>query len=456
MFTLKINQTKFYLKCSSMSLLLLSLSILGFILFFYGIGLWYLACIPLLFLGIFFWYYGVTTTIKAKWSEILQKYSLYVAWTIILAWLVGVLNYFGIDLTTIALWLLILNLLLRAWSYISDYQDGKLVFQIGFYFCIALILIIALALWGWMIFFNVLMMLRVLHLGITAFFIFILGLHKDVEPYLRYVLGVLSLWTIFFIVFDKIKNIYLGLTINSSILIGLFYLIYRILQFTPQSTDKKKDISVRRILAGERITASKKYFNSKTVEILHTFLTTMPGRTKQLLELFNIVLIAILIIYYITHVWDFLTVNHLLYRAVITTFIINVLLLKKIWYNSIIQNLVVYFVINFALYVSLFSYFNGDVGAVVSRWIFRNIFSAAMIFYTHRVPMLAKIFNKTDYIYWIVSCVAAMLWNVILLIYTGLPGQLIFFLVLVYIGLQSMILFYATKYLEKIQIVNRN
>ncbi|MEI6673257.1 MAG: hypothetical protein WCL02_08330 [bacterium] len=94
----------------------------------------------------------------------------------------------------------------------------------------------------------------------------------------------------------------MGLTINSSILIGLFYLIYRILQFTPQSTDKKKDISVRRILAGERITASKKYFNSKTVEILHTFLTTMPGRTKQLLELFNIVLIAILIIYYITHV----------------------------------------------------------------------------------------------------------------------------------------------------------
>lgn len=435
-----------------MSLLFLSLSVLGFILFFYGIGLWYLAFIPLLFLGIFFGYYGITNTIKVKWSEILQKYSLYIAWIIILAGLVGVLNYFGIDLTIIALWLLTLNLLLRIWSYITDYQDGKLVFQLWFYFCIALILLTALALWGRMIFFNVFMMLRVLHLGITAFFIFIIGLYQNIEKHLRYTLSVLSLWTIFFVIFDKIKNIYLGLTINSVILTWLFYLVYRISQFTPKSAEKKKDVSVRRILAGERINVPKTYFTSKTMEILHTFLTAMPGRTKQILELFNIVLIGILIIYYITHVWNFIAVNHMLYRAVIITFITNVLLLKKVWYNSIIQNLVVFFVINFAIYVSLFSYFNGDVGAVVSRWIFRNIFSAAMIFYTHRIPMLAKIFNKTDYIYWIVSCVVAMVINVLLLIYTDLPGQLIFFLVLIYIWLQSMIIFYAAKYLEKIHI----
>jgi uncharacterized membrane protein YhaH (DUF805 family) len=66
--------------------------------------------------------------------------------------------------------------------------------------------------------------------------------------------------------------------------------------------------------------------------------------------------------------------------------------------------------------------------------------------------MLAKIFTKTDYWYWIVSCVAAMVVNVILLIKTQLPGELIFFLVLVYLGLQSMIVFYAAKYLSKISI----
>ncbi len=110
--------------------------------------------------------------------------------------------------------------------------------------------------------------------------------------------------------------------------------------------------------------------------------------------------------------------------------------------------------INFAIYISLFSYFNGDAGAVVTRGIIWNVASAAMIFYAHRVPMLAKIFGKTDYIYRIISCVAAMVVNVILLLYTQLPGELIFFLVLVYVGLQSMIIYYAARYLGKIQTIN--
>ncbi len=436
-----------------MSLILLSFVILGFILFFYGIGLRYLAFVPLLFLGFFFWYYGVTKTITSTGSEILQKYSLYVAWIIIMAWLVGVCNFFGMDITITILSLLALNVVLWIWSYFTNYQDGKTVFQLGFYFSVALLLIVSLALWGWAVFFDVFAMLRVLHLWIVAFFIFLVWQRHEIEKYMRYKLGVLSLGTIFLTSFDQIRNVYLALTVNSIILTGLFTLVYRIFQFTPKSDEAKKNISVRRILAGERITAPKKYFTSKTVEALYYFLTTMPWRTKQVLELFNVILIAILIVYYITHVGNFAVINHLLYRAVIATFTANVLLLKKVWYNSIVQNLVVFLVVNFAIYVSLFSYFNGDVGSVVSRWIIRNIISSSMIFYAHKVPMLAKIFNKVDYTYRIVSCVAAMIVNVVLLVYTQLPGQLIFFLVLVYLGLQSMIIYYAARYLSKIKTI---
>jgi hypothetical protein len=77
-----------------------------------------------------------------------------------------------------------------------------------------------------------------------------------------------------------------------------------------------------------------------------------------------------------------------------------------------------------------------------------------MIFYAHRVPMLAKIFSKTDYMYWIVASVGAMIVNVILLIRTELSGELIFFLVLVYVGVQSMVMYYAAKYLGKIENIN--
>ena len=173
-------------------------------------------------------------------------------------------------------------------------------------------------------------MLRVLHLGVIAFFIFIIGLLGEIEKYMRYKLGVLTIGTIFFVIFDQIPNMYLALTINSAILTGLFYLVSKIFQFTPQSSDKKKDISVRRILAGERMTAPKKVFTSKTVEVLYGFLTAMPGWTKQVLELFNVILIAILIVYYMTHLATFATVNHLLYWVVIGTFVANVFLLKKV------------------------------------------------------------------------------------------------------------------------------
>ncbi|MEI7919158.1 MAG: hypothetical protein WCH65_02905 [bacterium] len=70
-----------------------------------------------------------------------------------------------------------------------------------------------------------------------------------------------------------------------------------------------------------------------------------------------------------------------------------------------------------------------------------------MIFYAHTVPMISKILKKSDYLYWIVASIGAMIVNIILLIQTSLPGELIFFLVLVYMGIQSMILYYAARYI---------
>jgi len=435
-----------------MSLLLLLVSVLGFVLFFYGIGLWYLAFLPLIFLGVFFWYYGGTQSLQTTWSELLQKYSLYIARTVILAGLVGVLNYFGMDITYITLRMLALNLFLRIVSYMVNYRDGKSIFQLGYYFSAIILLISALAFWGRATAFTVFSLLWILWLWVIAFFIFIVWIYCDIEKHFRYLLGVLSLGTIFLLVFDQIKNVYLAVTINALVLSWGYFFIYKILQHRPLQPEKKKEVSVRRILAGERITHQKTYFNSKSMELAYAYISTMPGRAKQVLELLNILLIFVLMGYYAGHIGDFTPINHIFYRAVITTFIANVILLKKVGYNSSIQNLVIFLVINFALYASLFSYFNGNVWSVTSRWIMRNVFSAGMIFYVHQVPMLAKIINKTDYIYWIVASVCAMIVNILLLTQTTLPGQLIFFLVLVYIGIQSMILYYAARYTGKIDV----
>lgn len=163
----------------------------------------------------------------------------------------------------------------------------------------------------------------------------------------------------------------------------------------------------------------------------------------------NIAIICALIIHYIMTINQFLSINHIFYWLIIAIFVNNVIWLKKIDYNSIIQNLVVFLVINFAIYISLFSYFNGDVGALTSRAILRNVVSIGLIFYIHKIPRLSKIFSAKEYGYRLVASIAAMVVNVFLLSNTSLPGQLIFFLILLYIGLAGMLTFYAAKYVQK-------
>ena len=86
-----------------MSLFLLSLGLISFILYFYGIGLRYLGFLPIIFLASFISYHGMANTIRMKSSEILGRYSLYVARIIILVGFVGVLNFFGVELIKISL-----------------------------------------------------------------------------------------------------------------------------------------------------------------------------------------------------------------------------------------------------------------------------------------------------------------------------------------------------------------
>jgi hypothetical protein len=173
----------------------------------------------------------------------------------------------------------------------------------------------------------------------------------------------------------------------------------------------------------------------------------MPNITKQILEILNISLIFSAILCYFYSFWSFSNINQLLYRLIIAFFIWNVMVLKKTWYNSLIQNLAVFLVINFAIYLSLFSYFDGNFWSIATRWIIRNISSSIIIFSAPHY--LSKFFQKNDYIYRTISIILAMIINIFIIAKTWLAGELIFFIILLYIGLQSMLLYYSLKYANK-------
>jgi hypothetical protein len=291
-------------------------------------------------------------------------------------------------------------------------------------------------------------LLRIFHLGICGFFVGVVQLKIDVLDEFFPLLAVLLLGSFGLLFLYKIPNTYIALSLFGAVLTGAYTAVRVYSQYVP-AQQAHANISVRRILAGERITDQKKYLHSPLTKILVQTLTQFPDYAKRALELMNIFLIFALMYHYLGHIALFGSVNHIFYRVVIALFINNVFLLKKLGYNSIIQNLVIFLVINFALYVSLYSYFNGDVGALVSWAILRNIVSASLLFYAHTVPFLAKVFSPKEYLYRIIATVAALVVNIILMIKTSLPGELIFFLVLLYIGIEGMLLFYAIKYVQK-------
>jgi|GEM_PF-1261948 len=309
----------------------------------------------------------MTTTIKTKSSEVLGKYSLYIARIVILIGFVGVLNFFDVNLTNISLTLIGINAFLRAASYLVNYKDGKSVFAIGYYLSLIFLLLIGAAFADSKRFFQIFKYLRIFNLGIVAFMTFIIGLFKEVETSMFYKTFICGIGAIMLVIIDQVPNIYIALAMSIILLTGIFSRIYKILQYRPIPKDKKANISVRRILAGERITEPKKYFNSKTTEQIYAFISEMPTFGKQTLERINIALMAVAIITCLANRQTFAAMNQFLYRVIIAFFIGNVLILKKIGYNSILQNLAVFLVINFAIYLSLFSYFGGNFSSVVLR-----------------------------------------------------------------------------------------
>jgi hypothetical protein len=170
---------------------------------------------------------------------------------------------------------------------------------------------------------------------------------------------------------------------------------------------------------------------------------------KSVLEFFNIGLLAILIFYYVVHISTFGWVDQIFYWLIIALFVGNVLMLKKAWFTSIIQNLFVFLVIYFALYVSLFSYFNGNFGSVVLRGILWNLISNVLLFYSPR--FLPNVFKKIDYSYWMVAMLISLVINVLLLLKSWWSGELVFFLVLLYLGVQGMLLFYGMKFVTALE-----
>ncbi|HKL44324.1 MAG TPA: hypothetical protein VJ892_03530 [Candidatus Absconditabacterales bacterium] len=433
-----------------MALILGFLSIVAFIAYFYAIGFWYIGFIPLLVFLISIIYYISGISFKSRGKNILQKYGLFLAWIIILLGLFGVLKFFAISDTGSLLFLVALNIVFWIGSYIFKYNDGKSISQVGYYSTILALLFYIWITTGFNSFFLSFTMFWGLTLAIISFVVFLIGIKNKIEEYMKYKLFVFILGALGLALYQNIENIYIFLLISVISLSFLYSYIHYVLSKRPPSDTQAKEISVRRILAGERVLKDSSKNNVWSNKV-YSFVDNIPIVVRFFLEGLNIIIIILLIYLYFKNALSLQgSIYQIFYRLITFGFITNVFLLKKINYTSTIQRLLTFVVINFAIYISLFSAFQGDIGRVVFLGIVRNVICAMMVFHIHKTK-LGIYLKKIDYLFWIFTTIVALVVNVVLLFHTQIVSQLLFPIILLYAGIQGMALFYAVKYINKIQ-----
>ena len=114
-----------------MFLFLSSCVLVSLFVFFYGIGLWYLGFLPLLFfLFVFFSAPGVH--FSSALSRQVVRYPLYFAWGLMQAALLGLASYFKLDLGIVFLVLILFNFVCWLFSLLVNYKDGQSLFPFGY------------------------------------------------------------------------------------------------------------------------------------------------------------------------------------------------------------------------------------------------------------------------------------------------------------------------------------
>ena len=415
-----------------------------FSVFFYLIWLRYLAFLPIAVL-IFMLSHSLKNIFKGVQIEkLFEKWSLILIWLVTMIWLSWILFFIWIKEISVYLDLLIFNLFLRIWSYVFEYNDGKLLFEIWSWMMIVVILWTALFWWWFYVFFQVFSILSCLMLWVYSFLRFVIWIFYTADEkwiYEIFILWIVALWSSLIRMFYPQEWImFAWLTILAIIFFGIY-----VVQRWEMPAKQTAKISVRRILAGERI--FKKLNVPKWKVMVYDLLEKSPLRFPRVLEFINLWLLIFLLLFFF---WGIFTSSEielwLRYWAGIAMFLINIFLLKKIGYASDVSRFSMALIANFVLYsVLLISW--SSIENILPFLIVWGFLCQIAVFYIDRINL--TFFEEKDYQYRTIVTFIASICNIVLLCNIDLPSQFLFSVIFVYVWVELMLMYYITKFLQE-------
>ena len=411
--------------------------------FFYLIGLWYLALLPLavLIFMLSHWIKNVFTWIKL---EILrEKWSLVLIWLITMIWLSWILFFVWIKEISVYMSLLVLNVLLMFGSHIFDYEDGKLIFEIWAWLIVIVILWTVLFSWWFFAFLSAILLMASLMLWIYAFLQFVIWIFYPKDERWLYEIAILWSIVLWWMIINHFYPAEWVFALSLFILALVLCAIY-IVQKWEMPAKQTAKISVRRILAGERI--FKKLNVPKWKIELHEWLENSPKRFTCVFEFFNIWLLISLLVFFFC--WIFTSSEVSLwfgYWLGIAIFLINTFLLKRIWYATDVSRFALALIANFVLYsVLLISW--SSIETILPFLIVWGFLCQIALFFVDRINL--TFFSDKDFVYWMVSTFIAFICNIILLCRVGLPVQFLFSVIFVYVWAELALVYYIFRFLN--------
>jgi len=412
--------------------------------FFYLIGLWYLALLPLAVL-VFMLSHGIRNVFTWIKLEILrEKWSLILIWLITMIGISWILFFIWIKEISVYMSLLMLNILLMFGSRIFDYEDGKLIFEIWAWLMVVVILWTVLFSAWFFPFFDAVLLMSSLMLWVYAFMQFILWIFCPTDE--KWLYEIVILWAIV-VGWSIIEHFYpaewvfaLSFFILALVLCGIY-----VIQNWEMPKEQTARISVRRILAWERI--FKKLNIPQWKISLHEWLENSPKRFDRIFEFFNIGLLIFLLLFFFWWIFTSSEVSlWLWYWLWIALFLINTFLLKRVWYATDVSRFALALIANFVLY-SVLLISGSSIESVLPFLIVWWFLCQFALFFVDRINL--TLFSDKDFVYWMVVTFMAFVCNIILLCRVNLPGQFLFSVIFVYVGAELALMYYIFRFLNE-------
>ena len=384
-----------------------------------------------------------------QWTDFLKKYGLYCFSLLGFFWLLGVLEYFWLSHEMSFFVLLMLSWVTWYLSYFIDYEDWKSLFFHGFLF------ILLLLLWNsyvesWLTWFSN-MLWFVLGLAIIGnwWLWFVVWNFKDVDRKYLYYFYYFILLGILDVIFINIEFPLYAIDVDLAVyLIVMIFLCYALANYVDKPVIQKREISLRRVLAWEKILANKKDENKiPFIKVFSDFVHNTPELVKYLLEYLNVALLVWVLLAYLIPLFQGKPLPQMWYRWGIILFLVNSFFLKKYWIFTVVTRFAVGIIVNFSLYVSLLTF--GDKITDMLPWLIAwNILCWIVIFYT-RLPGVRAYIKQSDIAFWLITCLVAMMLNIVLLLRRDISGQMAFSLIFLYLGIWGWISYYVIRLIKE-------